>query len=211
MCGRSGALTGEWRQATEQEAARLGQEAQSADAAQRAAADARRRALTLVQPSPLVLAEEPPWGVDVGPAQAAWEKWVAVPDRGSSLTVAVLRAMADHLEQALPPLAAELRSLSEEANTKHAEREDAWAPVAAAVSSWCATAEDAQDGLAPVASIKAAETWLKAATDEIRNERLAPLAKQAKSIWGCYVRRAMWTWVRSGWSGRPPSGTSSWM
>jgi len=140
--------------------------------------------LTLVQPSPLVLAEEPPWGVDVGPAQAAWEKWAAVPDPGSSLTVAVLRAMADHLEQALPPLAAELRSLSEEANTKHAEREDAWAPVAAAVSSWCATAEDAQDGLAPVASIKAAETWLKAATDEIRNERLAPLAKQAKSIWG---------------------------
>ena len=41
----------------------------------------------------------------------------------------------------------------------------------------------AQADLAPVASIKAAETWLKAATDEIRNERLAPLATQAKSIW----------------------------
>jgi hypothetical protein len=63
------------------------------------------------------------------------------------------------------------------------EREDAWAPVAAAVSSWCSNPEDGQDGLAPVASIKAAETWLKGAADEIRNERLAPLAKQAKTIW----------------------------
>ena len=31
--------------------------------------------------------------------------------------------------------------------------------------------------------IKAAETWLKAATDDIRNERLAPLAEQARAIW----------------------------
>jgi len=183
VCGRPGALTGDWRQATEQEVARLGQEAQAADTAQRAAADARQQALALVQPSPAVLAEEPAWGVDAGPALATWEKWAAVPDPGSPLTVAVLRAMADHLEQTLPPLAAELRSLSERANAKHAEREDAWAPVAAAVSSWCATAEKAQDGLASVASIKAAETWLKAATNEIRNERLAPLAKQAKNIW----------------------------
>jgi hypothetical protein len=102
---------------------------------------------------------------------------------GFSLVPGWLRALADRLEQALPPLAAELRSLSAEANAKHSEREDAWAPVAAAVSSWCVSAEEAQNGLAPVASIKAAETWLKGATDEIRNERLAPLAKQAKSIW----------------------------
>ena len=31
--------------------------------------------------------------------------------------------------------------------------------------------------------IKAAETWLKGATDDIRNERLAPLAEQARVIW----------------------------
>jgi recombinational DNA repair ATPase RecF len=183
VCGRPGALTGEWRQATEQEVARLSQEAQAAEAAQRAAADARRAALALVQPSPPVLSEEPSWGVDPGPALAAWAKWAAVPDPGAPLTVAGLRALADHLEQTLSPLAAELRSLSAEANAKHSEREDAWAPVAAAVSSWCASAEEAEDNMAPVASIKAAETWLKSATDEIRNERLAPLAKQAKSIW----------------------------
>jgi hypothetical protein len=31
--------------------------------------------------------------------------------------------------------------------------------------------------------IKAAETWLKGATDDIRNERLAPVAEQARVIW----------------------------
>ena len=105
------------------------------------------------------------------------------PDAGAVSAAAGLRDLADHLDQALPPLAREVRALSDQAAARHAEREDAWAPVAAAVSSWCSNAEAAQDGLAPVASIKAAETWLKGATDEIRNERLAPLAEQAKSIW----------------------------
>ncbi len=36
-----------------------------------------------------------------------------------------------------------------------------------------AEAEAAQDGTEPVAWIKAAEKWLKAATDNIRNDRLA--------------------------------------
>jgi hypothetical protein len=77
--------------------------------------------------------------------------------------------------------------LSVQALARHSERGDAWGPVAAAVCGWCADA--AQGGLAPVDSIKAAETWLKAATDEIPNERLAPLAKQARNInvlrWCC--------------------------
>jgi ABC-type hemin transport system ATPase subunit len=183
VCGRSGALTGQWRQATEQEVARLGDEARAAEAAERAGAEARRRAMALLQPPPPVLSEEPPVGVDLGRARAAWLSWAGPPDAGAVPAAAGLRDLADHLDQALLPLAREVRALSAEAAARHAEREDAWAPVAAAVSSWCSTAEAAQDGLAPVASIKAAETWLKGATDEIRNERLAPLAKQAKSIW----------------------------
>jgi hypothetical protein len=179
VCGRPGALTAEWRQATEQEVARLGQEAHDAEDAERAAAEARRHALTLVQPSPPVLSEAAPWGVDPGPALAAWAKWAAVPGPGAPLTAAGLRAPADHLEQALPSLTGELRSLSADADAKYAEREDAWAPVAAAVSAWCASAEEAQADLAPVASIKAAGVWLKAATDERRPARrsgLDPLA-----------------------------------
>jgi ABC-type hemin transport system ATPase subunit len=183
VCGRSEALTGQWRQATEQEVARLGREAQAAESAERAAADARRRAAALLQPPPPVLSEEPPPGVDLGPARAAWQSWALAPDAGTPATAAGLRALADHLSQALAPLAREVHALSAQAAARHSEREDRWAPVAAAVSSWCLDAEAAQDGMAPVASVKAAEKWLKAATDDIRNDRLAPLARQARSIW----------------------------
>jgi len=46
------------------EAVRLGQEAQDAEDSERAAAGAMRHGLTLVQPSPPVLSEEAPRGVD---------------------------------------------------------------------------------------------------------------------------------------------------
>lgn len=48
-----------------------------------------------------------------------------MPDPGTPLTAAGLRALADHLEQTLPSLAAELGSLSADAEARYAEREDA--------------------------------------------------------------------------------------
>ena len=183
VCGRPDALTAPWRQATELQVARLTGEAQAAESADRAAAGARQQAVALLLPAPPVLAEPPPPGVDPGPLRAAWQAWAAPPDPGAPPTPAGLRALADHLDQSLAALTRELNSLSARASAEISERDDRWTPVAAAVSSWCQDAEAAQDGLAPVASIRAAETWLKAATDDIRNERLAPLAKQARSIW----------------------------
>ena len=182
--GRPGALTGQWRQATEEEVARLGQEAQGAEDAERAAADARRLAAALVQlPPSVLLADTPLPGVDAGPARAAWQRWAGPPDAGSAAGAAGLRALADHLDQALAPLTREIRDLSARAAAEVARRDDRWAPVAAEVTSWYADAATALEGLAPVAAIKAANKWLKAATDDIRNERLAPLAGQARTIW----------------------------
>ena len=183
VCGRSAALTGQWRQATEQEVARLGQEAQAAESAERAAADARRQAAALLQPPPPVLAEAPPPGLDPGPVRAAWESWTNAPDAWSATGAAGLRVLADHLDQAVEPITREVLALSAAASAEHAERDDRWAQVAAEVSLWCAAAAVAQQGMAPVTAIKAADKWLKAATDDIRNDRLAPLATQARSIW----------------------------
>jgi len=66
----------------------------------------------------------------------------------------------------LEPLQAVVGVLRNQAAAIYSERQDAWSPVAAAVCGWCKEAEDAQDGLDPVPSIKDAEKWLKAATDE---------------------------------------------
>jgi len=65
------------------------------------------------------------------------------------LTAAGLCALADHLEQALPSLATELLSLSADADAKYAEREDAWAPVAAAVSA-CRRRREHRSALLPI-------------------------------------------------------------
>jgi hypothetical protein len=116
VCGRSGALTGQWRQATEQEVAQLGEEAPAAEAAERAGADARRRAVALLQPPPPMLSEEPPIGLDPGPAWTAWLSWAAPPDVGAVSAAAGLRGLADHLDQGLPPLAREVRALSDHDN-----------------------------------------------------------------------------------------------
>jgi recombinational DNA repair ATPase RecF len=184
VCGQPGALTTQWRQATQEAVEKLHQEAKAAESAERAAAHATHQAAALLQPVPAVLLAEPPLpDVDTSKARAVWQRWAALPDAEAPPSPAGLRALADHLDRETTPLTREIHALSELAAAEVARREDRWAPVAAEVASWCADAATALDGTAPVLMIKAAETWLKAATDDIRNERLAPLAEQARTIW----------------------------
>jgi energy-coupling factor transporter ATP-binding protein EcfA2 len=184
VCGRSGALTSQWRRATEEEVARLTSEAQAADDAERTAAKARRLATSLIQPpAEVLLAEAPLPGVDTTAARAAWQRWASPPEAASAGGAAGLRVLAGHLDQALEPFTEQLGQLVARASAEVSRRDDSWIPFAAEVSSWCADAAAAQEGLAPVAEIKAAERWLKGATDDIRNERLAPLADEARAIW----------------------------
>jgi hypothetical protein len=83
----------------------------------------------------------------------------------------------------ITPFTRETHTLSDLASAEFAQREDRWAPVAADVSSWCADATMALDGVAPVPMIKGGRDVAEGATDDIRNERLAPLAEQARRIW----------------------------
>ena len=83
VCGQPGALTAQWRQATEDEVARLGQEASAAESAERAAADARHRVADLLSPPPGALLEATVLpGIDTSPARAAWQRWAARPRPG---------------------------------------------------------------------------------------------------------------------------------
>ena len=62
-------------------------------------------------------------------------------------------------------------------------REDMWAPVAKDVVAWCERAQVAEAAAADLPAVRAAITWLKNATDDIRNDRLAPLGDQSRAIW----------------------------
>ena len=183
VCGRSDALTGEWRTATQKHAARLRSEASAAEAAIAAARSAADKALALIQSPPEVLEEPSRAGLDLEPTRQAWKKWAKRPSGAELTTAAGLRTLADHLEVAMPPLADAVKNLTAEAIRELSRREDKWTPIAAEVASWCADAEPVLAASKPVASIKKARAWLVSATDDLRNARLAPLADQARAIW----------------------------
>ena len=142
VCGQPGALTAQWRQATEDEVARLGQEASAAESAERAAADARHRVADLLSPPPGALLEATVLpGIDTSPARAAWQRWASPPEAWTAAGAAGMRAMADQLNQELALLTRELHDLSALAAAEMARRDDSWAPVAAEVTMWCADAD----------------------------------------------------------------------
>jgi recombinational DNA repair ATPase RecF len=180
VCGRTAALDEEWRERTGQAVEKLRAEAAEADEARRQAASAKDVARGLFVPVPGTLAEPPIAHIDTGPSSAAWQTWAAYPDDNSP---AGLRKLADHIEEAWPALSETVAAVVAAADAELSAREDRWAPAAAEVASWCAQARTAQSNARPVPSLKAAYAWLKGATDDIRNDRLAPLADHSRAIW----------------------------
>lgn len=185
VCGRAGALTAQWQEATRQHRDRLREEASAADVAFKAAKTAADRALALIQQPPPVLgatASEAAAGLDVAPAREAWRSWAKQP-MGDLATSAGLRILAEHLEIGVIVLAEAVAELSAAAGVELAKRDDRWTPLAAEVATWCADAEPAVGGNQQVKSLKDARKWLVDATVHLRNQRLAPLADQARKIW----------------------------
>src|SRR5690606_16551166 len=93
-----------------------------------------------------------------------------------------LRELAGYLAGAggLVSAVDEARTL---AATELASREDRWAPLAERTAAWMGQWRAATDHRPTIAHLKAAEKWLKAAHDDIRNERLRPIAERAQANW----------------------------
>lgn len=180
VCGRQDGLDRTWLQQTEQTVLRLRRQSANADAAVKAAEAVQRDAANLIQPCPSVLTSSPIAEVDVAPAARYWGTWAAAP---KGLDAAGLRAMADHLEGSWGELAAAVHAVADQATGLLAARQDAWAPLAKSVLTWCDTAGAAQQAAAAVPDLKKAEAWLKAATNDIRNARVGPIADHARAIW----------------------------
>jgi energy-coupling factor transporter ATP-binding protein EcfA2 len=203
VCGNPGVLTSRWQLETSQHRARLSEQAATAEAAVSQARTAVSRALTLVQPQPTILSPpeqadgqdaEGDHGIpDLAPARAAWQRWASPPQQGkegtddlaadNTPTADALTGLAEHLASSFPVLASAVADLIAAASKDLARRDDQWSPVAADVAAWCGAAEEAIVGSQPVAAIKQARKWLADSNDALREERLAPLAGQSRSIW----------------------------
>ncbi len=178
MCGRAGALDEQWHEQTKQHIARLKTQASNAQQAHAEAAEARATASELFAPPPVALTGSPVGGADPEPARLVWQAWAKPPDAEEADG---LRQLADHLEWSWPGLSRLVTALAKSAQDELRAREDLWAPLARNVAMWCTRAQDADATAVP--ALKAAITWLKNATDDIRNDRLAPLGEQAPAIW----------------------------
>ena len=108
-------------------------------------------------------------------AQEAWERFTA--SRDDDL------ALAEHLTATLPELEQFYAALRTEASTLIQQRADEWSPVALKLADWVGKAESAAQAEAQLKLATEALKWLQANAGELRNERIAPLADQARKIW----------------------------
>ena len=144
----------------------------------RAELDGAREALAKhAQPRPPVTdrAPLPDLETDVSAVRTAWDEFAAVPDGDL--------AVADHLELRAENLASTVAQARERATGALAERDNAWAPLAARISAWCNTWDDCLRSKPMVDRLAASEKWLKERETEAKNERLAPISDAAKHAW----------------------------
>ena len=108
-------------------------------------------------------------------AEAAWTAWSRAPmdAAGDPGRMEILRA----------ELAAAVGTLREEAAEVLTRHDDAWTPVATRLAEWVARARDAQAKDHMLTMTTHARDWVKRNAERLRNERLAPLADQARQIW----------------------------
>ena len=176
VCGKGG-LNEAWRDETEKEVARLRTVAEQADLAHRLRNEATKSAKSLMLAPPSLLSTASALGISVDDLSNAWKSWAS----GTSIDDA--ESLAEHLRTTHASLVREIETVREAATKELQTREDIWRPVAADLAAWLDIAKQAEAGEAQLDDLKAAERWLRAASAEIRNQRFAPIADVAQSVW----------------------------
>jgi len=177
VCGTEGVLTYDWRLRAGQ---RL-QELRSQAAALRQATGDLQTAIShsarLVTAPPAALREAGDAGVSTVAALQAWQRWAQSPDDGDAIRLAA------HLKTNGPLLIAAVADVRRAAAGEMQRRERSWRPGAEAILAWLPQARAARDAETAVEALKSAEAWLRAAHDELRDERFRPIAEAAQANW----------------------------
>jgi predicted ATPase len=176
VCGGR-ALDEPWAEQTRTEIRRLTEVAEIAEAAHARLSDALRTVRNLLGAEPAVLSQDLGTEADAAATSAAWRSWAKLVEHGTaddlvSSPTERFRAVADALE----PLHSDtLESLR--------RRDEAWRPVAVALAEWVALARRAERAEPDLKDVSSAIAWLREATQEIRDARMAPLTKKSAEVW----------------------------
>jgi predicted ATPase len=178
VCGKKAGLSQTWAEASRKEVGRLRSIASGSDHAYSAVDGAARKARELLTAPPKLLAQLFEIGLEgLAAAREQWDAWYA----GSSISD--LATLATHLETHHETFTGAIEVLRKSAAAELQRREDRWRPIATVMSEWTQTAREARAGAEHLPRIKAAETWLKDASADIRNQRFAPIADKAMATW----------------------------
>jgi ABC-type lipoprotein export system ATPase subunit len=174
VCGH-GTLDETWAVAARAALEQDQEAAQALKAARAATAQARSAVMAAVREVPA-----PPPADDelttLAAARDAYDSFVKLPADGEI-------ALADHVTDTLPPLREAYAQLRKEAAQLIQYRADAWGPIALELAEWVRKAEMVAEVEPKLAVADEALKWLQKNAVVLRNERIAPLADQAKSIW----------------------------
>jgi len=174
VCGR-GTLDATWAVAARAALEQDQEAAQALTAARAATAQARSAVMAAVRDI-----AAPPLGDDeltnLDAARSAYEAFTKLPVDGEN-------ALADHVTETLGPMREAYSALRQEAMTLIQLRADAWGPVALELAEWVRKAERAAAAEPQLAVATEALKWLQTNAGVLRNERIAPLADEAKRIW----------------------------
>lgn len=140
------------------------------------AARAGVRRVLASRPRALDTAPVPALEQEVSAAREAWDSWSS-PDLDGD------QALAGHLEAVTPALRARLDALHTAAQAELAARDDQWSPLARDAAGWAREWEQWEAGAEPRATLAEAEAWLKTHDNDLKNERLAPIAQGAREAW----------------------------
>lgn len=182
VCGRSDALDEQWRRETAEKVARLQSQAADLRTARADAETALRETRLLVGGPPTDLDQAVQAGIDASATISTWTAWSqtpeATPDAPSSLD-----ALARHLCDRHPELNRATDALRVAAAAELEVRQDRWVPIAASLASWVVAERDARQARQATGRIKKVEAWLKAANDDLRNQRFRPFAQGTAELW----------------------------
>jgi energy-coupling factor transporter ATP-binding protein EcfA2 len=183
VCASPDVLTGEWADAASETAESQREAAAAARRAQDRLARAMRAATALVTDVPQAVRDARPL-LDVGAVLAAWQGWVALKD------IHEPAELARRLEPAAQAVQAAIAALRTTAEAEITRRQDAWRPVALALSAWLSGARNVRKAHDAVPDLKKAEAWLKKEGVAIRNERFEPIEQEAMETWKLLRQRS---------------------
>ncbi len=181
VCG-VGRLDEAWRERTRATVTRIRERTAALDIARREHTAALAEVRQLIQPIPAALTAAPDDATSEGSALdshdtvAAWHDW-------AELATADPARLIEQLPDRLRTVDAALNRLREHARTELAKLDSTWSPLARRIAAWVDDATADANSAAELKVVKAAETWIKGAAAQLRDERMRPITEMSQRVW----------------------------